>query len=259
MLKDELFIRGPLGMMPTPRAEQLAMPVQAAMNGLQEALEPDEFEPGTTTQLFKIAVDNFSAVVLVAPIAAYVAKLAPGVRLDFRPSGTLNVLDLLDRSELDLSVGASDVNAERFTRKRLLQDESVAVMRRGHPLSKEELVPKDALADARQLEISSAQFGNETLGIESSSRMKRQTGIRAPILSAARILATSDFVCVLPLKVAIEMARSRELTYRCLVRPPKPIETSMVWLRRLNNQPGHAWLRNEIAKAVDSLSQAKSP
>lgn len=259
MLKDELFVRGPLGMMPTPRAEQLAMPVRAAMDGLQEALEPDEFEPGTATQSFKIAVDNYAAIVLVAPIAANVAKLAPGVRLDFRPSGTLNVLDLLDRSELHLSVGASDVNAERFTRKRLIQDEFVAVTRRDHPLSKDELVSKEALADARQLEISSAHFGNETMGIESSAKPKRQSGIRAPILSAARILATSDFVCVLPLKVAIEMTRSPELTYRGLARPPKAIETSMVWLRRLDNQPAHAWLRNEIAKAVNSLTQARSP
>jgi DNA-binding transcriptional LysR family regulator len=257
MLKDELFVRGPLGMMPTPRAEQLTMPVRAAMDGLQEALEPDEFEPGTATQSFKVAVDNYAAIVLVARIAANVAKLAPGLRLDFRPSGTLNVLDLLDRSELHLSVGASDVNAERFTRKRLLQDEFVAVMRRDHPLSKDELVSKEALADAKQLEISSAQFGNETVG-ESSARPKRQTGIRAPILSAARILATSDFVCILPLKVAIEMTRSRELAYRGLARPPKAIETSMVWLRRLDNQPAHAWLRNEIAKAVDSLTHGRS-
>ncbi|MET4279628.1 DNA-binding transcriptional LysR family regulator [Bradyrhizobium sp. F1.2.2] len=258
MLKDELFVRGPLGMMPTPRAEQLAIPVRAAMDGLQEALEPDEFEPGTATQSFKIAVDNYAAIVLVARIAANVAKLAPGVRLDFRPSGTLNVLDLLDRSELHLSVGASDVNAERFTRKRLLQDEFVAVMRRDHPLSNDELVSKEALAHARQLEISSAQFGNDTMGTESFGRPKRQTGIRAPILSAARILATSEFVCVLPLKVAIEMTRSRELAYRGLARPPKAIETSMLWLRRLDNQPAHAWLRNEIAKAVDSVTQGRS-
>lgn len=127
--------RGPLGMMPTPRAEQLAIPVRAAMDGLQEALEPDEFEPGKATQSFKIAVDNYAAIVLIAPIAAKIAELAPGVRLDFRPSGTLNVLDLLDRSELHLAVVPSDVTAERFTRKRLIQDEFVLVMRRDHPLS----------------------------------------------------------------------------------------------------------------------------
>jgi DNA-binding transcriptional LysR family regulator len=34
MLKDGLFIRSPKGMVPTPRAEQLNMPVRAALDGL---------------------------------------------------------------------------------------------------------------------------------------------------------------------------------------------------------------------------------
>lgn len=258
MLKDELFVRGPLGMMPTPRAEQLAMPVRAAMDGLQEALEPDEFEPGKATQSFKIAVDNYAAIVLVAPIAAKIAELAPGVRLDFRPSGTLNILDLLDRSELHLAVGPSDVAAERFTRRRLIQDEFVLVMRRNHPLSKGTEISKEALAGAAQLEISSAQFESETTSVEGSARPSRRSRIRAPILSAARILTTSDFVAVLPMKVALEMIRSRELIHRRLTRAPKPIETSMVWLRRLDNQPAHAWLRNEIVKVVDGLYQGRT-
>lgn len=256
MLKDELFVRAPLGMMPTPCAERLAIPVRVALDGLQEALEPDEFEPGKATQSFKIAVDNYAAIVLVAPIAAKVAELAPGVRLDFRPSGTLDVLDLLDRSELHLAVGPSDVIAERFRRKRLIQDEFVLVMRRDHPLSKDSEISKEALAGTPQLEISSAQFGSETtLGAEGSARPNRRAVVRAPVLSAARILATSDLVAVFPMKVALEMTRSRELVHRRLTRTPKPIEASMVWLRRLDNQPAHAWLRNEIAKVVDGLDR----
>lgn len=253
MLKDELFIRGPLGMMPTPRAEQLAIPVRAAMDGLQEALEPDEFEPERATQTFKIAVDNYAAIVLVAPIVAKIAELASGVRLDFRPSGTLNVPDLLDRSELHLAIVPSDVTAERFRRKRLIQDEFVLVMRGAHPLSKDREISKEALAGVPQLEISSAQFGSETTGVEGSARPNRRARIRAPILSAARIIATSNLVAVLPVKVALEMTRSRELTHRQLTRAPKPIETSMVWLRRLDNQPAHSWLRSEIVKIVGGL------
>jgi DNA-binding transcriptional LysR family regulator len=34
MLKDELFIRSPKGMIPTPRAEQLASPVRRALDEL---------------------------------------------------------------------------------------------------------------------------------------------------------------------------------------------------------------------------------
>ena len=45
MLKDELFIRTPEGMVPTPRAEQLAQPLRRALNDMQLALEPETFFP----------------------------------------------------------------------------------------------------------------------------------------------------------------------------------------------------------------------
>src|SRR6476660_119970 len=93
MLKDELFIRSPNGMMPTPRAEELASPIRMALDGLQQSLETVQFDPSKATATFRIAVDNYAAIVLVAPIAAHVARNAPGVKLDFRPSGTLDVLE----------------------------------------------------------------------------------------------------------------------------------------------------------------------
>src|SRR5882762_8852554 len=80
MLKDELFVRSPNGMTPTPRAEQLAEPIRLALDGLQQSLEPIQFEPSKATATFRIAVDNYAAIVLVAPIAAHVARIAPGVK-----------------------------------------------------------------------------------------------------------------------------------------------------------------------------------
>ena len=35
MLKDELFVRSPNGMMPTPRAEEFATPIRIALDGLE--------------------------------------------------------------------------------------------------------------------------------------------------------------------------------------------------------------------------------
>ena len=120
MLRDELFVRSPNGMMPTPRAEELAAPVRIALDGLQQSLEPVQFEPSKATVTFRIAVDNYAAIVLVAPIASHIAKIAPGVTLDFRPSGTMNVLEQLDRSELNLAIGPPGVHGERFSHRRLL-------------------------------------------------------------------------------------------------------------------------------------------
>src|SRR3977135_1874642 len=86
MLKDELFVRSPNGMMPTPWAEELATPVRIALDGLQQSLEPVQFEPSKATVTFRIAVDNYAAIVLVAPIASHIAQIAAGGALGVSPS-----------------------------------------------------------------------------------------------------------------------------------------------------------------------------
>jgi DNA-binding transcriptional LysR family regulator len=100
LLKDQLFVRTPAGMMPTPRAEQLALPVRRALDELQLALEPETFIPSIAERSFTIAVNNYAAVVLAGPIVAECRVLAPRIRLSLRPSGTLDLPDLLDRGEL---------------------------------------------------------------------------------------------------------------------------------------------------------------
>jgi DNA-binding transcriptional LysR family regulator len=254
MLKDELFVRSPNGMMPTPRADLLATPIRIALDGLQQSLEPVQFEPSQATATFRIAVDNYAAIVLVAPIAAHIAGIAPGVTLDFRPSGTLNVPELLDRSELQLAMGPSAAPGERFSRRRLLQDQFVVVHRKGHPAARAQEFSTEKLATLPQLEISSAQFGADFVDSgPARSKSGSKAALRAPFLSAAQILATSDLVAVLPLNVAKNMIQSHPLVFHPLSRSPKPIEAAMIWLRRLDNQPAHAWLRDVINHVAHGL------
>jgi DNA-binding transcriptional LysR family regulator len=254
MLKDELFVRSPNGMMPTPRAEELATPIRSALEGLQQSLEPVQFEPSKATASFRIAVDNYAAIVLVAPIAAHIVRIAPGVTLDFRPSGTLNVPELLDRSELHLAIGPSGAQGERFSFRRLLQDQFVVVHRKGHPAAKAQEFSPEKLATLPQLEISSAKFGTD-FADSAPARPKPalKPAMRAPFLSAAQILATSDLILVLPLNVAKNMAKSHPLVFHRLSRSPKPIEANMIWLRRLDNQPAHAWLRGVITRVTNDF------
>jgi DNA-binding transcriptional LysR family regulator len=259
MLKDELFVRSPQGMMPTPRAEQLATPIRFALEGLQQSLEPTQFEPAKATATFRIAVDNYTAIVLVAPIAEYVARTAPGVTLDFRPSGTLNLPELLDRSELHLAIGPPGIKGERFSLRRLLQDQFVVVHRKGHPAARAREFSTEELATLPQLEISSAQFGADFVDAgPGKSKPVLRAAMRAPFLSAAQILAKSDMVSVFPLNVARHMIKSHGLVFHRLSRPPKPIEAAMSWLRRLDNQPAHAWLREIIIDVANDFRATSS-
>src|SRR5882672_4173821 len=77
LLKDDLFVRAPRGMLPTPRAEQLALPLRHALGEMQRALEPESFVPAKADRRFTLALDNYAALVLAAPLAAAVSAAAP--------------------------------------------------------------------------------------------------------------------------------------------------------------------------------------
>jgi DNA-binding transcriptional LysR family regulator len=248
-LKDDLFIRTPGGMIPTPHAEQLATPIRFALEGLQQALEPDRFDPATAKATFRIAVDNYAAVAMVSRIVTAVAAIAPKVRLDFRPSGTLDLADQLDRSELQLAIGSAEVTGERFSQRPLAQDDFVVVLRKGHAAARLKDIPADKLLSLPFLEVSSSRFGNADGG--NGPRLgKREPDVRAPFLSAAEIIQNSELVTVLPREVAKTMVKSHFLCIKPLARPLKPIQSSMCWLRRFDNQSSHAWLRDIISNAT---------
>jgi DNA-binding transcriptional LysR family regulator len=128
------------------------------------------------------------------------------------------------------------------------------VHRKGHPAAKQREFSTEKLTSLPRLEISSAQFGTDFFEIgPQKSKSAPRPAMRAPFLSAAQTLASSDLVSVVPLNVAMSMTRSHPLVFRQLSRSPRPIEAAMIWLRRLDNQPAHAWLRDVISLVTANL------
>lgn len=247
MLKDELFIRTPQGMVPTPRAEQLAVPVRHALDELQHSLESTGFVPSEATRTFRIAVDNYAAVVIVGRLAPHCGAIAPGIVLDFRPSGTLDLVELLDRGDLDLAIGPLHEEGERFSRQTLLADEFVAVVGRGDPSSATGTLPIERFAALGHLEITSS--GDDTGSIDrtlAEHGLTRRIALRAPYLAAAQLLAGGRMIAVLRRRIAEQFARTNRLELLTLPYASPSVETSMLWHRRLDGQPAHRWLRDMV-------------
>jgi DNA-binding transcriptional LysR family regulator len=246
MLKDELFVRTPKGMVPTPRAEMLGQPLRNALSEMQLALEPAAFNPVASDRRFALAVNDYAEVVLAPPLVAAVSAGAPAVRLDLRSSGTLNMVDLLDRGDLDLTVGSMDSPGERFATAPLLEDPFVMVMRRGHPASRRTLSAA-AFAALPHLEISSSR--EDTGFIDrwlAEHGLARRIALRAPYLSAAPILVQSDMVATLSRRIAEDFVRNHPLQLRQPPDDSPSVRTVMLWHRRLNHHPAHRWLRDVI-------------
>lgn len=253
MLKDELFIRTPQGMVPTPRAEELAQPLRDALNEIQLALEPRAFDPPASNRRFTLTVNNYAAVVITPPLVAAVTAAAPAICLDLHPSGTLDIVERLDCGDLDLALAATENPGERFAASVLFEDRFVMVMRRGHPAFSGKLSASD-FATLHHFEISSS--GEDTGFIDrwlDDSGLARHIALRAPYLSAAAILAQSDLVATMSHRIALQLVRSHTLQIR---EPPcdsPRTRTIMLWHRRLDRHPAHRWLRELIFAVSKTL------
>jgi DNA-binding transcriptional LysR family regulator len=252
-LKDQLFVRTPTGMLPTPRAEALALPVRRALNELQLAVEGDRFDPALADRRFTIAVNNYAAVVAVGSIIAVVRAQAPKVRLTLVPSGTLNLADRLDRGELDLAIFARALEGERFASHLLIEDRFVAVLRAGHPALRKKLTAA-TLAGLPHLAISSSgenmDFVDALLREQASDRTIASD---VPYLSAGAVLVQSNMVAILGRKLALEFRRAYPIEMRELPFDAPKLQSVMSWHRRFDDLPAHRWLRDTIIAATAGI------
>jgi DNA-binding transcriptional LysR family regulator len=254
-LGDELFVRTPEGMTPTPQAERLAPSVRQALADLRAALEGNRpFEPEQVEQTFTVAVNNYAALVIAPRLAATVVREAPAVTLDLRPSGTLDIAGRLDRGELDLALGSLAAPAERFADVRLFDDRFACILREDHPGIVEGAIDAQTLADMPHLEITSTGEATgfvddefEALGLE------RRIALRAPLHVTSAVLAQSDMVAVMAERAARVFALRAPLRVLPLPFKSPSITVAMLWHRRVGDQPGHRWLRGLVSRLARTL------
>ena len=128
MLKDDLFVRTPDGMCPTPRAERMEGPLRAALHELRITLEDDEFDAVRAARSFIIVANNHAARAIVPALTRRVARLAPSVVLDVRPMGMQHALDQLDGGSVELALTTLTEGGDKFKCVGLLEDEYVVLL-----------------------------------------------------------------------------------------------------------------------------------
>jgi DNA-binding transcriptional LysR family regulator len=250
-LKDDLFVRTPEGMRPTPRAERMAGPARAALHELQITLETDEFDASQAARSFVVAVNNSAARAVVPPLVRRMAKLAPSVVLDVRPLGRLNILDQLDGGEVELALGTLIDGGDRFKCVGLLDDEYTVLMGNNHKLAAEAEVSVEDFAALPHIDVTSGdedtRFIDEALA---ESGLARMICAKLPLHSLVSVLIDSPALTVVPRRVAADLVAVSPVTMRPLPFASPRVALSMIWHRRLDNHPAHRWLRGTLRDAV---------
>ncbi len=249
VLRDELFVPTKAGMMPTARAEQLAPTVHKAMEDLGSAIEGEVFHPRNSSRRFGIAVNNYAAIVLVAPILHAAQESGPAIRLDIRPSGTLEVSRLLDRGDIDIALVNQAGDDGRHVSEPVLRDPFVALARRGHPAMRNLTLLE--LAKYPHLDISSS--GEDTRFVDAElaeAGLQRRIGASVPFLATPQILRGSDMLAIVSRGIAFGFADLGALTTAALPMAGPEVAIRAIWHTRNDRSPAHRWLRQLISLTV---------
>lgn len=251
---DPLFLRTSHGIVPTPRARELAGPVREAMRLLERALGPLQFEPASSTRTFTLLASDYVEFVLLPRLLGYLGRHAPGVRLRVLPWGLQRVPDELARGDADLMIGFYD-RVPAHHREQLLFDERyVCIVRKGHPRVGRRLTLGTYVA---MKHIMVSQSGEATSGIDralAALGRTREVSLRVShFLNVPTLVANSDLVASLSRRVAEPFARMLPLQ---LFEPPLRLRTSrigMVWHDSLHDDPAQRWLRGAVAELCAQL------
>jgi DNA-binding transcriptional LysR family regulator len=252
-LKDELFVRTPDGMCPTPRAERMARPARAALHELQVTLEADEFDAAEASRSFTVATNNCAARAVIPALVRRMAKLAPSVVLDVRPIGAQNVLDQLDGGEIELALSTLIDGGDRFKCVGLLDDEYAVIVWNMHPMAAGPELSIEDFAALPHIEVTSS--GDDTHFIDdvlAEHGLARLIAAKLPLHSLVSVLVGSRALAVVPRRVAVDLVAVCPLTTLPLPFPSPRVALSMIWHRRLDNHPAHRWLRGTLRDAVAS-------
>ena len=245
---DELFVRLPRGVQPTPFADGLAEPVRAALDLVRETLGRAAFVPERSDRLFHLAMSDIGECLFLPRLLDELSRLAPGVVVRSASPELSALADGLASGAIDLALGYMPGLGKRCHQQALFDERFVYVGRAGHP----ELATSPTLEAMRRLRhvVASPPGTRHAAAVEEVLAGPR---VRAPIalrvgsfLSVPPIVAGSDLVALLPSNLATVLGPRFALVSQppCVEFPT--FEVSMYWHARVHREPGHVWLRERL-------------
>ena len=245
---DPLLLPGPRGMLPT--AESLREPLRVALSALESVVAPTKpFEPITAKNTWTVSAADYSESTVVLPVLTGLRSVAPNTRLSVIELAPAKIAKQLEMGEIDIAFHVSDEASPELHRKTLFSERYVLAGRQGHPQLSPAITPAQFCAlDHVIVSPSGGGFCGVTDDALEQAGLMRRVVLSVPhFLFVKSVLASTDLVAMLPLRLAVA---SPELQY---IEPPLAIagyEMSMLWHERSHRDPAHRWLRDFIARSV---------
>jgi DNA-binding transcriptional LysR family regulator len=245
---DDLFVRTPAGMMPTPFAEQLGEPVAYALSMIQDGLNlRTQFDPATARTSLTIGMTDIGEIVFLPRLVERLAAEAPGVTLNTVRNSAVNLRDDMEAGRVDLAIGLLPQLKAGFFQRRLFRQRYVCLFRRGHSLDRKRLTLADYRAAEHVVVVSAGTGHGKVDELLRRAGVERLIRLTVPhFVSVGHILQGTDLVATVPERLAERLAQPFGLAW--LPHPVRLPEVSInaFWHAKMHRSPANRWLRSVV-------------
>lgn len=257
---DELFVRTPAGMMPTPFAEQLAEPIGYALGMIHSGLnQHSRFEPTSVKRSMTIGMTDIGEIVFLPALVERLRRDAPGISLATVRITATTLRDDMEAGKVDLAIGPLPQLKAGFFQRRLFRQRYVCLFRKGHALDRKRVSLADFKAAEHLIIVSAGTGHGKVDDLIRRAGVERTVRLTIPhFVSVGPLLRRTDMVATVTERLAESLAEPFDLTFR-----PHPIDLPEVainvfWHAKVHRSPAHQWLRGVVfdlfGAAMDSAA-----
>jgi DNA-binding transcriptional LysR family regulator len=260
-LDDPLFVRNGRDMVPTPRADSLALVVRPLLEGLAGGLEGPAFSPARVDQVFRIGMPDIVELVLLPRLLPLLAKEAPDARLAVQDLELESFQGRLAAGELDAAITPDVPLRPGMHRRSTAREERVVgLVRKGHRSARGKLAAQ-ALREIPRIGVTLS--GGRVASPVESTPLARKLGrlqVSTPhFAAAADALRHSDMIFVIGELAGETLASLFGLaTVELPLRLPA-VQSSLVWHERTHRDPAQRWFREAIFRALAPVAERHPP
>jgi len=245
---DDLFVRTPAGMVPTPFAEQLAEPVGHALTMIRDGLNQQvHFDPFNVKRSLTIGMTDIGEIVFLPRLLEKLRQEAPGVTLSTVRNQATNLRAEMESGKIDLAIGPLPELKGGFFKRRLFLQRYVCLFRRGHPLDRRRFTLADFTA-AEHLVIVSAGTGHGKVDdLLRKAGIERNVRLTVPhFVSVGHLLQRLDLVATVTERLADSLVEPFGLTHRPHPVALPDVAINVFWHAKVHRSPIHQWLRGVV-------------
>lgn len=247
-LADPLVTRQGRGIVPTPRALELAPVLAQAFDALERSILQGPFDAASCARTFTLAMADALQVAWLPRLVSELSRRMPLTRLRVVGIDALLSLGDLGSGEVDLHVGVR-ATGPGIHAEPLYDERTVLVARKGHPACAKRLSTSqlDALSHVAVELAPGRGFRDPIAGAYQRARLARQVSVTvASFAAAAAIAAASDLVATLPESLVRAQGKRLGLV---AVRGPVPrhaIPIALCWHERTHADSALAAFRGIV-------------